>query len=84
MRLSKLALPCIFLSLTSVPAAEDRPAGLTQAEFEKLHRELQPPPGELWRTIPWQTEILDARAQAAKEKKPIFMLVRSGHPLGCV
>ena len=58
--------------------------GLTDAEFEKLHRQLQPPEGELWRTVPWKTSILEARALGAKEKKPLVMRVRSGHPLGCV
>jgi len=36
------------------------------------------------RAVPWKLSILEAQAQAAKEKKPIFMLVHSGHPLGCV
>jgi hypothetical protein len=84
MRLSKILFSWLFIGLVSAPAADDKPASLSETEFEKLHRELQPPAGELWRTIPWKTEILDARAEAAKEKKPIFMLVRSGHPLGCV
>ena len=57
---------------------------LTVAEFEKLHKELQPPKDELWQTIPWQMSILEAREQAAKEKKPLVMRVRAGHPLGCV
>ena len=57
---------------------------LTMAEFEKLHKELQPPRDELWRTIPWKMEIVEACNQAAKEKKPLVMRVRSGHPLGCV
>ena len=58
--------------------------GLPDAEFEKLHKQLQPPADELWRTVPWKTSILEARALAAKEKKPLVMRVRSGHPLGCV
>ena len=57
---------------------------LTVAEFEKLHKELQPPKDELWSTIPWQMSILEARELAAKEKKPLVMRVRAGHPLGCV
>jgi hypothetical protein len=84
MRLSKLMVPCLVMGLVSMRAAEDRTAALSEAEFEKLHRELQPPSGELWRTIPWKTTLLDARNQAIQDKKPIFMLVRSGHPLGCV
>jgi hypothetical protein len=62
------------------PAAE----GLTLVEFEKLHKELQPPRDELWQSIPWQVSLLEARKLAAQEKKPIVMRVRSGHPLGCV
>jgi hypothetical protein len=62
------------------PAAE----ALTLAEFEKLHKALQPPRDELWQTIPWQVSVLEARQLAAKEKKPIVMRVRAGHPLGCV
>jgi len=60
-----------------------RAAGLTVAEFQRLHRELQPPKEE-WRSLPWQTSLLAARAIALREKKPLYMLVRSGHPLGCV
>jgi hypothetical protein len=56
----------------------------TLAEFEKLHKDLQPPRDELWRTIPWRMELVEACTEAAKEKKPIVMRVRSGHPLGCV
>lgn len=57
---------------------------LTVAEFEKLHKALQPPASELWSTIPWKMEIVEACNLAAKEKKPVVMRCRSGHPLGCV
>jgi len=62
------------------PPAEGR---LTAAEFEKLHRELQPPKDELWRTIPWHVSILEGREAAARAGKPIFVWVASGEPLGC-
>jgi len=62
------------------PAAE----ALTLAEFDKLHKQLQPSKDELWQTIPWKVSVLEARQLAAKEKKPIVMRVRAGHPLGCV
>lgn len=58
--------------------------GLSMADFEDLYRRLQPPAGEAWRSLPWHTSLLEARAVAAREKKPLYMLVRSGHPLGCV
>ena len=56
---------------------------LTIANFETLHRELQPAGEKVWRTIPWETDLLKAQAKAAKEKKPIFIWAMDGHPLGC-
>ncbi|HKB35936.1 MAG TPA: hypothetical protein VKD72_05750 [Gemmataceae bacterium] len=74
-----------FLVLTAAVAAggQEGGTGLSVAEFEKLHRELQPPKDELWRSIPWQVSILEGREQAAREKKPLFVWVASGEPLGC-
>ena len=66
-------------SLFAQPAG----GGLTLAEFTKLHQELQPPKDELWRTIPWHVSIVEGREAAAKAKKPIFVWVASGEPLGC-
>ena len=72
---------------TLLAAGEKSPgkdqAGLTVGEFEKLHKELQPPKDEPWRSIPWQVSILEGRELAAKTKKPIFVWVASGEPLGC-
>ena len=57
---------------------------IDEATFTKLHTQLQLPHGEAWRELSWQDSILKARSLAATQKKPIYMLVRSGHPLGCV
>jgi hypothetical protein len=70
------------LGLISVLCAQAA-FGLTEAEFQKLHRELQPNPDATWRTIPWKTSVLDAQAAAAREGKPIFIWAMDGHPLGC-
>ena len=64
-------------------AQEPVKSGLTLAEFEKLHKELQPPKDELWRTIPWHVSIVEGQHAAAKSGKPIFVWVASGEPLGC-
>ena len=34
-------------------------------------------------TIPWQTNLWEARKLAAKEGKPILLWEMDGHPLGC-
>ena len=72
------ALACGILSVPRTRAAV-----LTVAEFDKLHKELAGAK-EPWQSLPWRLSLLDACAQAAKEKKPVYMLCRSGHPLGCV
>ena len=66
--------------IRSQPTAK---TGLAVAEFEKLHKELQPPKDELWRTIPWHVSLLEGREASAKSGKPIFVWVASGEPLGC-
>ena len=68
----------VLLSAASVMAAE-----FTEAEFQKLHAELQPDNTALWRTVPWKTSVLDAQQAAADEQKPIFIWAMDGHPLGC-
>ena len=68
----------VCLSATTSMAAE-----LTDAEFQKLHAELQQDTTALWRTVPWKTSVLDAQQAAAEEQKPIFIWAMDGHPLGC-
>ena len=58
-------------------------SAVTEADFESLHRELQPSGKEAWRTIPWETSLLRAQERAAAEQKPLFIWAMDGHPLGC-
>jgi hypothetical protein len=51
--------------------------------FERLRVALRPHNAEAWRQIPWQISIWKALAIADRERKPVLMMVRSGHPLGC-
>ncbi len=58
-------------------------AEISDAEFRKLHAELQPDNTALWRTVPWKISVLDGQQTAAEEKKPLFIWAMDGHPLGC-
>lgn len=71
------------IGLLFLPAANAMSSELTEAEFQKLHAELQPDTSALWRTIPWKISVLDAQQSAAEEKKPLFIWAMDGHPLGC-
>ena len=77
MQIGLSVLSAVVIGVTAAGAIDE-------AEFVKLHDQLKPPAGEAWRELPWQGSVTGARALAAKEKKPIYMLVRSGNPLGCV
>jgi regulator of protease activity HflC (stomatin/prohibitin superfamily) len=83
MRIKLISAVAIFLGGASLFAQQPPRSELTVAEFEKLHKDLEPPQDELWRTIPWHVSIVEAQHAAAKTKKPIFVWVASGEPLGC-
>jgi hypothetical protein len=74
---------CLLGALGWGSPAQTGAGGLTVAEFDRLHKELTSIK-EPWQTLPWQLSLLEARTEAARENKPIYMLCRSGHPLGCV
>jgi hypothetical protein len=61
-------------------AGETPAAGISEAEFarscKELHLKNQP-----WATIPWQVSLTQARQVAAKESKPIFLVVNTGNAL---
>ena len=56
---------------------------LDDATFRKLHKQLQPSLEEPWRRIPWKISLLDAKREAARTKKTLFIWAMDGHPLGC-
>lgn len=38
---------------------------------------------EKWLSIPWRTNLMRARREAQNLKKPLFLWVMNGHPMGC-
>jgi hypothetical protein len=74
-----ICLAAMWLSAPVRSAAGE----IKHAEFDKLHKELSSA-REPWQSLPWQLSLVEARNKAARDNKPIYMLCRSGHPLGCV
>ena len=70
--------PLLLLALLCAP-----PPALTPAAFEDLHASLTSSAAEKWQTIPWKVDLLEARALAARDGKPLFLWSMNGHPLGC-
>ncbi len=54
------------------------------SDFREWLAYVRPRPEEIrWQSIPWQTDVWDARRLAAQEGKPIFLWAMNGNPLGC-
>lgn len=85
MNMKKFRYACYMLvsGLLATPISQADEPRLTRADFEELHTELTAAK-EPWQAIPWRLSLLEACAQAAKDNKPVYMLARAGHPLGCV
>jgi len=65
-------------------SAESTLPALDAARFEKLHALLLPQEGEeRWRSIPWVTDLWEARKLASEHGKPVFLWEMDGNPLGC-
>ena len=50
---------------------------------EKIARVVPGESENRWQTIPWHHDLLTAQLQARKLKKPIFLWLMDGNPLGC-
>ena len=80
-KITALVMAAIGASMICV-RADDKPTGeLSNAEFtllaKQLHLKNQP-----WATIRWKVSLTEARQLAAKEHKPIFLVVNTGNCLG--
>ena len=78
-----LTAVCLAGALWSFAPGRTGAGGIDNAQFDKLHKELSSAK-EPWQNLPWQLSLVQACSVAAKENKPVYMLCRSGHPLGCV
>ena len=58
---------------------------IDHAAFRDTLAFLTPKPNDMkWASIPWQTDLWEARKLAADQDKPIFAWMMNGNPLGCV
>jgi hypothetical protein len=81
-RIVSVLVLAVGLAFSTSSVQGDEP-GLSRAEFDRLQKVLSLK-NQPWAAIPWKNTLPEARAQAAKEKKPIFMVVNTGNCLGFV
>ena len=69
----------------AVPAFAGSSGKLTEKNFAAMFEIIQPRQEELiWKdSIPWRTDLWEARREAAAAGKPIFLWEMDGHPLAC-
>ncbi len=77
-----LSMLCLWLLGSGIFPDTTAARQLTEDEFAGLHQELQSQQ-QAWKTIPWQTSLVDGQRLAASEGKPLFIWAMDGHPLGC-
>jgi hypothetical protein len=76
--------PCLVLTgaaALSDPAWAAEGDPLSDTEFATLRKALHVK-NQPWATIPWKVSVTDARQLAARERKPIFLVVNTGNCLG--
>ncbi|MSR55210.1 MAG: hypothetical protein EXS09_18265 [Gemmataceae bacterium] len=71
---------CWLGASASLPAAD----AIQPEKLDELMTLIKPGKGEdQWATIPWMTDLWQARQLAARQGKPILLWEMDGHPLGC-
>jgi len=79
-----LAIPlAVFGAAPALQSPSVDVAPLARAEFERLHRDLVPASPRTWEKAGWRVDLLSAREEARKSRRPIFLWAMNGHPLGC-
>jgi hypothetical protein len=67
-----LAIPLMALAMASGSTLDQKIAEVIPTAKE-----------EKWLQIPWRTNLMAARKEAAAQGKPMFLWIMNGNPLGC-
>lgn len=60
------------------------PTGFLVANDDVIGEILPSQAESAWMEIDWKTDLWEARQEAARTNKPIYLWEMDGHPLGCV
>jgi hypothetical protein len=69
---------------TDKPASTSQTEGTTETLAARIAIVLPTPEEERWLQVPWRLDLVQARAEAQRSGKPLFLWINEGHPLGCV
>ncbi|HEY9790417.1 MAG TPA: hypothetical protein V6D22_08460 [Candidatus Obscuribacterales bacterium] len=72
----------IFLSLVATFVGAG--VALAMTNFDTQIASVIPTPQEdAWLNIGWRTNLMQARLEAQRYNRPLFVWLMNGHPLGC-
>lgn len=57
--------------------------GVSAPLDERFALVMPTPKEELWRSVGWHTNLMEARLVAQKENRPVFLWIMVGNPHGC-
>lgn len=87
MRNPRRTLVACVVAVALLGAAGTRDARGQDAASGPLEQQIQsllPTESEqAFREIPWRLNLMEARAAAAAQGRPIFLWIMNGHPFGC-
>ena len=78
------AIAAFGVTLSLLASASAQEAKAPQTLEEKVASVRPAEQEERWLEIPWQTDLVEARAEAQRQGKPLFLWIMDGHPLACV
>lgn len=83
MRTIKVRIGPLFVAAGLLMPSGASASELAAADFERLHKEIRPRPGEApWSEIAWTYDLNAALVQAAREGKPLCVWRMAGDPTG--
>lgn len=73
-----MVLGAFFVSVSQELSAEETET------FEKRFELVMPnETEELWRSVGWRTNLMEAREFAQQQNRPVFLWIMVGNPHGC-
>jgi hypothetical protein len=78
------AIAAFGVTLSLLASASAQEAKAPQTLEEKVASVRPAEQEERWLEIPWHTDLVEARAEAQRQGKPLFLWIMDGHPLACV
>jgi len=83
-RLAVLVAVGLTASASQVAAQSATTAAQAPQTLEQKVASVLPTPEEdRWLQIPWRANVMEARAEAERQNKPLFLWIMDGNPLSC-